>query len=251
MRVLPVLALLLLLLPASAAARWHPRPTTKPWQIQLAGKVDTKVAAPVVEVDCDATSSAVVRAFHRRGVKVLGYLDAGSWESYRSDATEFPDAVLGKGYEGYPDERWLDIRQVDVLLPIIARRLKTCAAKGFDGADPDNLNGWENDTGFPLTAADQVRFDRAVARAAHAAGLAVTLKNTGPLVARLIDVFDGAVTESCFQYHECGQYQAFIKARKPVYAIEYRRTAFCAEARRRGFSAIYKRLSLSAFRGTC
>lgn len=232
---------------------WHARPTVRPWQIQLAGRIDTSVAAPVVELDCDGTPAATVHAFRRRGTRVLGYLDAGSTESYRADAGRFPPAVVGKLYDGYPDERWLDVRQVDVLLPIMRDRLRTCARKGFDGVDPDNVNGYENDTGFPLTATDQVRFDRALADEAHRQGLAVVLKNTGGLAARLLPWFDGAVVESCFRYRECALYAPFVARGKAVYVIEYERTPaqFCAEARRRHFSAIFKRPSLSAYRRTC
>ncbi|MEA2171208.1 MAG: hypothetical protein QOF76_4508 [Solirubrobacteraceae bacterium] len=232
---------------------WQPQATTRAWQIQLAGKIDTAVDAPVVEVDCDGTRRRTIRALHRRGIRVLGYLDAGSTESYRSDADRFPPEVVGNVYEGYPDEHWLDIRRVDILLPIMRDRLQRCAGKGFDGADPDNVNGYENDTGFPLTAADQVTFNRALADAAHGLGLAVVLKNTGGLVPGLRRWFDGAVVESCFHYHECGAYAPFVNAGKPVYVIEYDTppAQFCAAARRRGFSAIFKRLTLSAFRRTC
>ncbi|WP_354699317.1 hypothetical protein DSM112329_05029 [Paraconexibacter sp. AEG42_29] len=255
--------LLGLLLPpsAGAAARpvpcagscWEPRPTVRPWQIQLAGRIDVTVPAPVVEVDCDGTPAATVRALQRRGAKVLGYIDAGSLESYRADAQRFPPAVVGRLYDGYPDERWLDVRRLDVLLPLLRDRLRTCARNGFDGVDPDNMNGYENDTGFPLTADDQVRFNRALADEAHRQGLAVVLKNTGGLVPRLRRWFDGAVVESCFRFRECAQYAPFVAARRPVYAIEYERAPdqFCAEARRRSFSAIFKRTSLSAFRRTC
>jgi hypothetical protein len=39
--------------------------------------------------------------------------------------------------------------------------MAACAAKGFDGVDPDNVDGWDgNDTGFPLTAADQITYNK-------------------------------------------------------------------------------------------
>ncbi len=49
--------------------------------------------------------------------------------------------MLGKEYEGFPEERWLDIRRIDLLAPILRARIDACRAKGFDGVDPDNLNG--------------------------------------------------------------------------------------------------------------
>jgi hypothetical protein len=113
------LAAALLLAPA-AAARWHPRPTTAAWQWQLQGKIDTSVEAGAYEVD--------------------GF-EVGSWESYRSDADRFPQAVLGRAYEGYPDERWLDVRRIDLLAPILLRRFELCRRKGFDAIEPDNVAG--------------------------------------------------------------------------------------------------------------
>lgn len=260
-RGLALAALLLTASPAVATAAptpcsgrcWVPRATTAPWQIHLAGRIDTTVRAPIAELDCAETPRATVRAFQRRGTRVLGYLSAGSTESYRADADRFPAAIVGRVYDGYPDERWLDIRRIDVLMPILRDRLRACARKGFDGVDPDNVNGYENDTGFPLTADDQVAFNRALADEAHALGLAVVLKNAGGLVPRLARWFDGAVVESCFRYRECARYAPFVRRGRPVLAIEYERRPeqFCAEAKRRGFSAIFKRVSLSAFRGTC
>ena len=50
-------------------------------------------------------------------------------------------------------------------------------AEGFDGVEADNVDGYANDSGFPLTAADQLRFNRFLARAAHARGLSIGLKN--------------------------------------------------------------------------
>jgi hypothetical protein len=44
------------------------------------------------------------------GRRVICYLDVGSWENYRPDASQFPISVRGRRYEGFPNERWLDIR---------------------------------------------------------------------------------------------------------------------------------------------
>ena len=43
-------------------------------------------------------------------------------------------------------------------------RMRACKAKGFDAVEPDEMTGWSNDTGFRLTYADQIRYNRAVAR---------------------------------------------------------------------------------------
>lgn len=225
-----------------------PRPATRAFQFQLQGRIDLSVRAPVYEVDGFDTPRRTVRALHRRGRRAICYISAGSWENWRPDAGRFPRSVLGKVYDGYPDERWLDIRRIRLLAPILRRRLDMCARKGFDAVEADNVAGWENDTGFPLTSADQLRFNRWIAREVHRRGMSAGLKNDGRQAARLAEVFDFAVVEECFSYDECGQYRPFIRAGKAVFAVEYELAprSFCPQARRLRFSAIRKSYALRA-----
>ena len=93
-------------------------------------------------------------------------MNAGGWEDWRSDADAFPAPVLGEPLDDWEGERWLDTRQLDVLLPIMTARLDACAAKGCDAVDPDNVDGYGAETGFDLTRADTVAYVRALAEAA-------------------------------------------------------------------------------------
>jgi hypothetical protein len=242
-----VIALALAAAPASAAL-WQPQPTTAPWQWQLQGKIDTSVEAGVYEVDGFETPRAVVAKLHRLGRKVICYLDIGSWESYRPDASAFPQSVLGDVYSGYPDERWLDVRRIGQLAPILRKRFDICARKGFDAVEPDNIAGYENKTGFPLTGADQLRFNRWVAREVHHRGMSVALKNDPEQVHQLLGYFDFAVVEECFTYDECGKFSPFVAAGKAVFEAEYQRSpaSFCPAAAELRFSAIGKGYDLFA-----
>jgi hypothetical protein len=237
-----------LALAPTAAARWHPKPTTAAWQWQLQGKVDTSIDAAVYEVDGFEVAARTVARLHRLGRKVICYLDVGSWESYRPDADRFPQVVLGRAYEGYPDERWLDVRRIDLLAPILRRRFDLCRRKGFDAVEPDNVAGYENRTGFPLTAGDQLRFNRWVAREVRRRGMAVALKNDPEQVGQLLPSFDFAVVEECFAYEECGKFSPFVEAGKRVLVAEYSEplAAICAEAERLRFSVIHKGYDLFA-----
>jgi hypothetical protein len=245
----------------AAAASPTPLPTAPPWrpavgdtfQIQYAGTISLSAAASVYDLDVDDTPASMVNALHAKGRHVLCYIDAGAWESYRSDAASFPAAVLGKTMDGWPDERWLDIRQIDTLAPILRHRLDTCAAKGFDGVDPDNVNGYTNATGFPLTAANQLRFNRWLADEAHKRGLFIALKNDGDQAAAFTAIFDAAVVEQCVEYSECSMYSSFVAAGKPVFDIEYSRapSAFCPVAAKLHFAIIGKHLALDAYRTNC
>jgi len=238
---------------AAAAPMWWKPTKGLSWQWQLSGKLDPTVPAAVYDIDAETSSAADVTALHKAGRKVVCYVDAGSYEKGRPDAKRFPAAVLGKTMDGWPDERWLDIRRWDVLKPILTDRFTTCRAKGFDGVEPDNVDGYSNDTGFPLTAADQLTYNRRVADLAHSLGLAVGLKNDLDQVTALAPAFDFAVNEECAGYGECGALATFVKAGKPVFHAEYdlATTRFCASTAKLGLSSIRKRLSLNAWRQPC
>jgi hypothetical protein len=228
---------------------WRPKPTTSPWQWQLQGKINTRIPANVYDIDGFETSKQTVTKLHHLHRKVICYLDVGSWENFRPDAKEFPRAVIGRRYEGFPNERWLDIRHFHRFAPILERRFDMCARKGFDAVEPDNLAGWENKTGFPITREDQLRFNRWVARQVHARGMAVALKNDGAQAMQLSGDFDFAIVEQCFQYHECGLYRnAFVRHDKAVFEAEYEQEPkqYCKTAQAIGFSAIHKSAELFA-----
>lgn len=228
-------------------------PTTAPWQWQLEGRVDTTVSAPIYDLDGDGAPAAAIARLERRGVQTVCYVDVGSWEDFRADAGRFPRRLRGRAYEGFDNERWLDIRAIDALAPLLRARFETCRRKGFDAVEPDNLEGYRNRTGFPLTAADQLRFNRWVADEVHSRGMAVALKNDGAQAAALEPAFDFAIVESCFTYGECDPYRVFTRGGKAVLVAEYRRITprTCARARVLRFSLIEKRLALTRFRRTC
>jgi hypothetical protein len=230
----------------AAAALWIPAPGATV-QVQLAGTVDTSVPADVFYVDGAETPKATVATLHAQGAHVACYLSAGSWEDYRADAGAYPKSVLGRTLAGWPHERWVDVRRRAVLLKLIGRRLDQCVRKGFDAADFDNVDGYANRTGFPLTAKDQLRFNRALARAAHDRGLSASLKNDLGQTRPLVKAFDFALNEQCLQYDECDRYRPFVKAAKAVFHIEYR----AGPCEVPGFSSIRKHLSLRAWRATC
>ena len=193
---------------------------------------------------------------HARGVKVICYISVGSWEDKRPDAADFPEEVLGRNYVGWPGEKWLDIRSIDLLAPIMRARLDLCAAKGFDGVEPDNIEIYDNPTGFPLTYADQLAYARWLADEAHARWLAIGLKNAPNMVADSLEFFDFAITEDAFYYDWIAEMLPFIEAGKAVFAAEYTDMdvdfeAACAWGREHRIDFILKNRILTAFRGTC
>jgi hypothetical protein len=204
------------------------------------------------DVDAVTPNTTGTAAVHARGAKAICYVSAGTWEDWRPDAGQFPASVKGSK-NGWPGERWLDIRQVAALRPIMAARMDVCRRKGFDGVEADNVDGYTNDTGFPLTATQQRTYNLMLASVAHARGLAIGLKNDIDQVATLEPHFDFAVNEQCAQYSECGAYRPFLRAGKAVLHAEYGLTTarFCPTSRRLGLSSIRKRLALGVWRQTC
>jgi hypothetical protein len=128
-----------------------------------------------------------------------------------------------------------------------------CRDKGFDAVEPDNMDGYRNRTGFPLTAADQLRYNRLIARLAHERGLAVGLKNDLDQIPELVGDFDFAVNEQCAQYRECDALTPFVEAGKAVFHVEYEVStrSFCPEARRLRLSSMLKRYELGVWRRAC
>jgi hypothetical protein len=185
-------------------------------------------------------------AIHARGGRALCYVSAGSWENWRPDAAAFPESVKGRK-NGWPGERWLDIRQLSILLPIMEARVQKCRQARFDGVEWDNVDGYSNRTGLPLTYADQLAYNASLANLAHKYGLSVALKNDVEQLADLAPYFDYAVNEQCQQYNECGGYTThFINDGKAVWQVEYKLSLgkFCPQANSADRNAIYKSFDL-------
>ncbi|MFI9269738.1 endo alpha-1,4 polygalactosaminidase [Kitasatospora sp. NPDC052896] len=237
---------------ASASGQyWHPTPG-EAWQWQLSGTVDQSVDVPVYDIDGFENDASVVASLHAKGRKVICYINAGSWEDFRPDAPAFPQSVRGDG-DGWKGEKWFDIRQINVLEPLMAQRMDMCKAKGFDAVEPDLLDGYENDTGFPLTADEQLTYNKMIANLAHQRGLGVALKNDVDQVAQLVDYFDFSIDEQCAEYQECDELTPFIKQGKAVLHVEYNvpNSQYCAQSDQLGFSSMEKHLSLDAWRQPC
>jgi hypothetical protein len=164
--------------------------------------------------------------------------------------------VLGKNYDGWAGERWLDTRNLAVLGPIMKARLDRCKRKGFAAVDPDNVDSYQADTGFPITRSDSIRYLKFLAREAHKRGLAIGLKNATEVSRFVLDKMDFAVTEDCFAQGWCRRSKNFIAADKPVFAIEYtdnniRFGRFCRQTANLGLSPIYKKRNLNAWEKRC
>jgi hypothetical protein len=238
--------------PSATTGSWWVPPSGVAWQIQLLDGIDTGYDVAVFDVDLVDTDQATIDELHGAGRRVICYLSAGSYEDWRPDAGAYPDDVLGLALEGWPGERWIDIRRLDAVGPILETRLDLAVAKGCDAVDPDNVDGYANPTGFDLTASDQIAFDRWLADQAHRRGLGVGLKNDLDQIPDLVAWFDFAVNEECFTYEECDVLKPFVDSGKAVLAIDYSGdSSRCAAAEALGLSLLFKDLDLGAVSAAC
>jgi hypothetical protein len=234
------------------ASWWQPKPGTS-WQWQLSGTIDTSVDVEMYDIDLFETPQAAIDTLHNEGRIVICYLSAGSWETYRPDKDNYPEVLLGNTLDGWPDERWVDIRRIDLLGPILQARMDLAVAKKCDGIEPDNIDGYTNDNGFSLTAADQLIFNKWLAAEAHKRNLSIGLKNDLNQVDELVQEYDWALNEQCLQYNECETLLPFIQADKAVFGVEYSGNidVFCPQANGLDFDWLKKQLNLDAWRQSC
>jgi hypothetical protein len=264
--VIILLVLLCLILVTRALGTWHltstpaPTPTSTPlagiwkptpdapihwqWQIGTPFNISTDVISHVTVYDIDAfdNTASTVSYLHSIGCTVIAYVDFGTWEDWRSDASSFPSSVLGKS-NGWPGEKWLDIRS-DTVKQLMAARLDMIKQKGFDAVEPDNIDGYSNNTGFPLTAQDQINYNTWIAAQCHQRGLSVGLKNDIEQVAMLQPYFDWALNEECYKYSECNALTLFTNANKVVFEVEYSGTEQCSTMNALHFNSMTRDLNL-------
>ena len=174
-------------------------------------------AVDIYDIDGFLTTRREVRQIHTTWQastlahpKAVCYLDL-AWEDYRPDASPsprgsyFPAAALGKVYYGYPQERWVDFRQLDELKPMLRERVGMCARKGFDAIELDDIDSFDpaSTTGFHLTPGDAQNYLAYAFNLVHRDGMTVLWKNTPGLAWWGVKYTDGAVVEECYVYHEC------------------------------------------------
>jgi hypothetical protein len=236
-----------LALPASALAF----SVDDSWDWQLTEPADLNRSVDVIDLHPDLVAPEDLDMLRNKGIVTICYVSVGTLERESSDRADFPAEVIGNTYEDWPDERFLDIRRIGILQPIMQARFESCKTMGFDAIEPDNMDVHDNDSGFPITAEHSIAYVRLLAATAHGLGLKIGQKNVPDLTADLIDAFDFAIAESCYQDRSCKSYSAYSAAGKAVFDAEYsdRPIHFskaCNVAKKYGISMILKDRDLTA-----
>ncbi len=243
---------LLVAFPASAGSL---QPGAR-WDWQLSQPIDLSRKVEIFDIHPEEVSSATLRALKERGVFTICYVSVGTLESDSADKDNFPDEIVGNVYDDWPDERFLDVRRLDLLLPIMKNRFEACKSQGFQGVEADNMDLFENEPGFAISEVDGIRYFKALADTAHAMGLAIGQKNAPQLSKTLVSHADFIITESCFHFGFCGDVLAYIEAGKPVLDAEYLHQEIdfneaCKQADRLNISMILKDRDLTKSYQAC
>jgi hypothetical protein len=190
------------------------------FEIQLTDNLNTSYETTVYDVDLFDTDATTIQNLQSKNIKVICYFSAGSYEDWREDADLFPQNSLGNDLDGWVGEKWLDITNEEVKTSMVGR-IQLASQKGCDGVDPDNVDGYTNDTGFALNYQDQLNYNKFLSTTAHEYNLFIGLKNDLNQIVELVDYFDFSINEQCHIYNECDLLSPFIEKSKPVFNIEY------------------------------
>jgi endo-alpha-1,4-polygalactosaminidase (GH114 family) len=228
------------------------------WELDDITKGDI-FSGDVVDVDAFTTTAETVLSLHAKGKKVIAYISAGTLEDDRPDAVLLPNDVIGKIYPEWPKEKWLDIRQLDKLKPWLNSRFNMIINKGFDGVEPDNMDGFTNETGFDIQISDTKKYADYLIGLAHSNGLSIGQKNIPELTVDYAAKFDWALTEDAFNQGWQNTMVDYILKNKPVFAVEYTdktnqqvfHDVVCPKAKTLGFTAILKKRNLDKWVDKC
>jgi hypothetical protein len=241
--------------PQKAAATWLPVPNgALHWQLQ--GDVVPAPGTKVIDSDLFDTPAKQVKKWRDQGLYPVCYVNVGAFEDWRDDASDFPDDVIGAVYDGWQGERWLDVHHFTKFAAIIEARLDLCVRKGFLAVEPDNIDGYDNETGFDITRDDQVVYLHWLIDQAHKRQLAIGQKNAPDLIDELVGDMDFALLESAWRDDFLSDYIPYRRQNKPVFAVEYREdgaslAAICPDIKQYGFVGVVANYDLAGQVETC
>lgn len=244
------------------------------WDWILGGKLPgTPPAVDYLDLDGFDTPASYVTAAKANSTKTICYISVGTLENWRPDKKAFKKldrkqrgkgkpAIIGKKYPEWPGERWLNFKRYKVFLKLMVARMKMCRSKGFELVEFDNLDAYENRTGFNTAKRHAVKYARALAKKANKTGLVAVHKNTPELNKKLEPYFGAQLLEDCALYKFCDESSRYRAAGKPVFNAEYpeawddegktfKLTSVCATANNADISLIVKNLDLDDWVQRC
>jgi len=196
-------------------------PANAVWDYQIGGPYTP--IAQVGIVDRDHAESPAAGKYN------VCYVNG--FQTQPGDSGQWPSAALLRDSAGklvedkdWPGEYMVDTRSETsrtAIMSVVGSWIDSCATKGFDAVEVDNLDTFTRDPSKQLTQAGNLALAKLMATRAHSQGLAIAQKNTVELASagKTQVGFDFAVVESCQLYDECSAYTDVYGAQ--VYEVEY------------------------------
>ncbi|RII43235.1 hypothetical protein DWB68_02710 [Galactobacter valiniphilus] len=199
----------------SAATQGQPvtlPPTGGVFDYQLGGpseRVAEKGPVPTV-VERDSSATALPGAYN------ICYVNGFQTQPDETEAWKQHSDLLAQDADGallvdpeWPDEHILDPStpwQREGILALVEPVIASCAERGFDAVEIDNLDTFERFASIDRSGAFALAAD--YVRVAHRHALAIGQKNAAGATQRARSIgFDFAVTEECGAFDECGEYR--------------------------------------------
>ena len=232
----------------AAAGGWRPALGQR-FDLQLTAPFDFGRRVDALVLELFTTDAERVDRLRERGTVAVCRIAAGLWEGWRPDTASVPPALLGRSPGSSRAEKLVDVRGA-ALRRIMEQRLNLCRDRGFGGVLFTDVDGYAQASGFALTPQDQLAFNRWLAEAAHARGLAVGIWNDLAQAHELAPAFDFLVADGCAAAGDCSGVRPYLAAGKAVLLVAYahlpqRMDAYCAAAAPIGVSLILKTQSLN------
>lgn len=164
---------------------------------------------------------------------VMCYISVGTLEGFRSfykkDPSIWEGLTLGT-MASWHDEKWIDIRQLGRLIPIMESRFDHFASLGCDAIEPDNMDCYGSSE-CGLSRDTSIEYALVIASLAHNRNMSIVAKNAIELYPTIEPFFDGAVVENCAKWKECQSLTIWKDHDKGVFSVEYDDTSdICNES---------------------
>lgn len=224
---------------AAATPTWTKPPVNAKFDYQIGGDYTPRAGVTVVSRDWFSGSALPGSGYSICYVNAYQTQDDEADVDRPDERSNWPAALVLSELGEDPNwggEYLIDISSAtkrSAALAHVAPMIDTCAAKGFDAVEFDNLDSWTRFDGTPLAALVPFEMPQSVAYAemltdhAHGKGLAVAQKNT-PQLGRANSLtvvgFDFAIAEECGFYRECPDYTGVFG--RNLIVIEYTNAGF-------------------------
>lgn len=232
---------------------WSSPPLNADFQVQLSGGLELAAAPGFMVIDLHSPSAEDFSELASQGSYVACYFSAGSFEPWRDDAADFPEASLGEPLDDYPNEQWLDISRGDVRA-LMSGRISVAAERGCDAVYPSLVRPVLGESQFALGVDDYSDYAAWLATEAHSQGLGA-LYAGGVAFDEAARNYDGALVFGCVSAGGCLGWVDYASAGAGIYLVEFEEElgggALCDRERPENWPLVIKQPELGAPRLSC